>query len=555
MSLLIQPQVVGSITLRNRLVMPPLATEKSEDGAVGDALCAYYDEKSAGGYFGLIITEHSYINKEGQASVGQVSFARDEDVPGLARLVRTIHANGSRVMAQINHAGGKSISALAGEPAPAPSAMPYVTTRGEDVEARTMTQAEIDAVVADFAAAARRAKEAGFDGVEIHSAHGYLLSQFYSPLTNLRSDSYGGSLEARTLIHRQVIAAVREAVGQDYLVAIRLGACDYQEGGAGVEEAVAACKIFEAAGVDLIDVSGGLCGYRGDGSKVPGYFGTEAAAIREAVSVPVILTGGVRQPEEAEHLLEEGKGDLIGVGRAVLKDSEWAKRAITELGGTPVRGTVFFDYDGTLHNSMAIYGSAFRHAYAWLVEEGYMPPREFSDEWISQWLGYVTEDMWTTFAPELPEEVWRKAADMVGREMDRLTEEGQARLFDGVPEMMEQLAQRGYVLTFLSNCRTRYCEVHRAMFGLDKYLCAYYSAEDFDDIPKWQIYQQVADNHPYPQVIVGDRFHDLEVASRAGIPSVGCTYGFAREGELASATVMAAAPAEVVQAVERAFAE
>ena len=333
--LLNQPLSLRTMTLHNRLVLPPMATEKSEgEGKVSQALCDYYEEKTHGGYFGLVITEHSYVNKVGQASVGQVSLSDDSDVEGLRRLVDVIHANGSKVVAQINHAGGKSICALDGSTtAPAPTGMPYTTTRGENVESHTMSQAEIDEVIADFVSAARRAKETGYDGVEIHSAHGYLLNQFYSPLTNKRNDEYAGtSIEGRTRLHCRVIAAVREAVGADFLVALRLGACDYQEGGSTVGDAVAAAKIFEQAGIDLIDISGGLCGYRGDGSKRPGYFDRESKAIREALSIPVILTGGVRTGAAAEELLEEGKADLIGVGRSVLKDSLWAKHAFKELG-------------------------------------------------------------------------------------------------------------------------------------------------------------------------------------------------------------------------------
>ncbi len=545
---LLQSLSVGPLVLRNRLVMPPMATEKSEgEGKVSQALLSYYDEKTKGGYFGLVVTEHSYICEEGKASVHQVSFAHDEDVPGLAKLAEVIHRNGSKAIAQINHAGGKSICALNGAAlAPAPSAMPYTTTRGEAVQARAMTQEEIDAVASAFAAAARRAKEAGFDGVEVHSAHGYLLSQFYSPLTNKRTDRYSGAtIEGRMRLHCQVLAAVREAVGADFPIAVRLGACDYQEGGSTTEDAVAAAKILEAAGADLLDISGGLCGYRGSGSKEEGYFGEEAAAIRSVVGIPVILTGGVRTPEGAERLLEEGKADLVGVGRAVLKDSSWAKAAIEQFGGVPVRGTVFFDYDGTLHDSMAIYGPAFRAAYAWLVEEGHMPPREFTDEWISQWLGWTTENMWTTFAPDLAEPIWRHAAKIVGREMDRLTEEGVARLFDDVPELLEELKAEGYQLAFLSNCRTDYMNVHRKVFGLDRLFDAYYWAEGYGDIPKWKIYQQVSSRHAFPQIMVGDRFHDMEVAEKAGIPFVGCAYGFGAEGELAGATVVVDAPKEI----------
>ncbi len=551
MALLTQPLHVGSLRLRNRLVMPPMATEKSEEGGkIGQALCDYYHEKTRGGYFGLVIAEHSYISPEGQASKGQVSLACDDQIEGLVELVDTIHRNGSKVFAQINHAGGKALPAITGHTALAPSAMDYTTTRGEAVQAQTMTQADIDKVIADFAAAARRVQIAGFDGVEIHSAHGYLLNQFYSPLTNKRTDAYTGTtMEGRTLLHRQVLAAVRHVVGPTYPVAVRLGACDYMPGGSTVADGARAARILQQAGADLIDISGGHCGYKGTGSKEEGYFGDASRAVKEAVDVPVVVTGGIVSAEGAESVLAHGKADAVGVGRAVLRDSSWAQQTIEKCGGEAIKGTVFFDYDGTLHNSMAIYGPAFRKAYAWLVDEGHMPAQGFSDEWISQWLGFTTEAMWTTFASHLPEEVWRAAAAIVGDEMDRRTTEGRAQLFDGIPEMLTRLKQQGYELVFLSNCRTAYCEVHRRMFDLDQWFDEYCSAEAFNDIPKWQIYQQVAGKHPYPQVVVGDRFHDVEVATRAGVPSVGCAYGFGRKDELDQATALVQSPADIPDAV------
>lgn len=217
------------------------------------------------------------------------------------------------------------------------------------------------------------------------------------------------------------------------------------------------------------------------------------------------------------------------------------------------KGTIFFDFDGTLHDSMAIYGPAFRSAYAWLVEQGYKQPNEFSDEWISQWLGFTAEEMWTTFAPDLPEEVWRQAAALVGREMDGRTECGEAQLFEDVAQALDALKQQGFDLVFLSNCRIAYCDVHRSNFGLDKWFCAYYCAEAFNDIPKWKIYQQVAVNHIYPHVMVGDRFHDQEVAQYARIPFVGCAYGFGREGELDQVDVWAYKPSDLPRAVEQAL--
>jgi len=159
MGILATPVSVGTLRLHNRLVMPPMASRKPEaDGQVGDALCAYYDEKTRGGFIGLVITEHSFINSKGKAHEGQLSIARDADVAGLRRLADTIHHNGTKVFAQISHAGGAAVE---------------------------MSLQDIQDTIADFASAARRAKDAGFDGVEIHAAHGYLLSQFYSPLVNV----------------------------------------------------------------------------------------------------------------------------------------------------------------------------------------------------------------------------------------------------------------------------------------------------------------------------------------------------------------------------------
>ena len=219
-----------------------------------------------------------------------------------------------------------------------------------------------------------------------------------------------------------------------------------------------------------------------------------------------------------------------------------------------VRGTVFFDYDGTLHDSMRLYGPAFRMVYAWLVEGGYANPREFSEEEISQWLGWTVEDMWTTFMPGLPEEVWRKASALVGSEMNRLMEEGKGSLFAGVPEMMKELQDAGFDLVFLSNCGFTYRDNHIREFGLGPFLNAAYCAEEFDFISKWKIFQQVKKSHAAPFVMVGDRFHDIEVAVKANIPSIGCSYGFGAEEELDDATVLVKSPGEISAAVVRLLA-
>lgn len=329
MAMLNTPIRVGKIDLPNRLVLPPMATAKSgPNGTVSDSLCAYYREKTDGGAIGLLITEHSYIRPDGMAGRGQLSICRDEDIPGLRRLTDTVHRNHTKVFAQISHAGSAAAEELTGCPAISASRVRH--PRAKDALPREMTLQDIAQVTDCFARAAARAKAAGFDGVELHSAHGYLLNQFYSPLTNQRTDAYtGATLEGRTRLHVEVIRAVRSAVGADYPIALRLGACDYVQNGTTLADSVRAASVLEEAGVDLLDVSGGFCFYTNPFDKTEGYFRELTAAIRKAVSVPVLLTGGIVTPEAAEALLAHQCADLIGVGRAILRDSDWARRALS----------------------------------------------------------------------------------------------------------------------------------------------------------------------------------------------------------------------------------
>lgn len=334
MSLLYTPVDYPRFSLPNRLVMPPMATAKSdEQDQVTEALLDYYRQRAQGGGIGLVITEHSYVCREGKASPRQVSISRDEDIPGLRRLAEVLHGCGSRAFIQINHAGSGTAQKVTGLPIVSASAVQPRQRPGAELEIpAAMDQAAIDRVIDAFAQAARRGKMAGFDGVEIHSAHGYLLNQFYSPLSNQRSDAYtGASLEGRIRLHLQVIEAVRAAVGSDYPVALRLGACDYMDGGSTVEDGVAAARAFEAAGLDLLDISGGFCGFVRPGATEQGWFAELTEAIRAAVSIPVILTGGITEASAAEALLQADKADLIGVGRAILGDVDWARRAMQSL--------------------------------------------------------------------------------------------------------------------------------------------------------------------------------------------------------------------------------
>lgn len=318
---------INNLELKNRIVMPPIATYQStDDGKVTEKLLEYYGARAAGGNIGMITTEHSYITQQGKAKPRQLSIAEDSDVEGLKGLTSACQQNGTKVFAQINHAGSAALSTVTGLKTVSASRVIHPTFSGrDDAELPAeLTKDEIEEIVKAFAAAAGRAKAAGYDGVEIHSAHSYLLNQFYSPLTNKREDEYGGTLENRIRIHLQVIEAVRAEVGSDYPISIRLGGCDYMEGGSTIADAAEASKAFEAAGVDMISLSGGMCGYVVEGRDYPGYFKDMSFAVKKVVNIPVLLTGGIKTGEDVEALLGEGAGDLIGVGRELMKNANWA---------------------------------------------------------------------------------------------------------------------------------------------------------------------------------------------------------------------------------------
>lgn len=317
------------LSLKNRLILPPMATAKSDKkGKITQELLDYYDEKTQGGYISLVIIEHSFISQQGKASKGQLSVADDDKISGLKKIAETIHKNNSKAVMQINHAGSAASSDITGEEIVAPSAV--VHPSGDKVP-KKLSQKEIQFIINDFKEAAKRVKKAGFDGVEIHSAHSYLLNQFYSPITNQRNDKYGGDLTGRIKIHLEIIKTVREEVGEDFPILMRLGASDYMEGGSTLEDSLKAAPKLEEAGVDILDISGGLCGFSTQDLDGQGYFSELTEPIKKAVSIPVILTGGITEYEAAEKLLAADKSDLIGVGRAILNDSNWAKKAIENL--------------------------------------------------------------------------------------------------------------------------------------------------------------------------------------------------------------------------------
>ena len=316
-----EPLAIKSLKLRNRIVMPPMATSMAENGAPSEKQILYYAERAK--TVGLIIVEHAYVSSDGIAHASQLSMADDAVIPAYRRLTDAVKAQGCRIFAQLNHAGAQARDT--GLPCISPSGIPV--REGAEIP-EIMTEEDIARIREDFITAARRAREAGFDGVEIHSAHGYLLNQFYSPVTNHRTDAYGNTLEGRTRLHTEILAGVREAMGLEYPVAIRFGACDYLPRGSRKEEIPQAVHWFAKAGADLIDISGGLSGFTIQGVTVPGWFSDLSALAKAGTEAPVLVTGGITKAEEAEELLKKGAADLVGVGRALLKDPAWAEKAL-----------------------------------------------------------------------------------------------------------------------------------------------------------------------------------------------------------------------------------
>ncbi|MDO4761691.1 MAG: NADH:flavin oxidoreductase/NADH oxidase [Corynebacterium sp.] len=344
---LFQPFSLRGLQLRNRIVLPPMCQYQAigRDGMVTDWHLQHYGARAAGG-FGLIVAEASAICPEGRISPQCAGMWTDEQAQAWRRIVDCVHSQGSAMGIQLIHAGRKastfpmlpgfhpgSVPIADGgweTSAPSPVAFPKLRTP------YAMTREEIQQIPVLFAQAAARSVAAGFDLVQIHAAHGYLLHQFLSPLSNQRDDDYGGSFANRTRLVHEVVDAVREAVGPDYPVSVRLSATDWFDDDSSVDawslaDSVQLCQDLAARGVDLIDVSSGgvapapiLTG--------PGYQVPFAAAIKKHVSVPVAAVGQLGDSALAQQVLDEGKADLINVGRAALFDAAWPVRAAHALG-------------------------------------------------------------------------------------------------------------------------------------------------------------------------------------------------------------------------------
>ena len=212
---------------------------------------------------------------------------------------------------------------------------------------------------------------------------------------------------------------------------------------------------------------------------------------------------------------------------------------------------IIFDYDGTLHETMRIYEPAFRSTFKWLTDSGYVQPQEISSKDISYWLGFNSTDMWSNFQPGLDPEIREKARVMLGEDMARRAESGEGALYPGTNEMLASLKKQGHTLFFLSNCRIHYMERHKRVFGLDSYIDHFYCCEEFDFLPKYQIFRLFSLQYQGRFIVVGDRFHDIETATRNGLKSIGCGYGYGTPEELAGADIIVNDVSEIPAAVQK----
>jgi len=325
-----KPFEIKGITLQNRIVLPPMATESStEDGSVSEQTINHY-KKIAGSGVGLLIVEHHYIDKMGQFSPHQLSIGKDANLPEERLLVLTIHHAGVPCALQINHAGSNRLNSM-GHESVGVSAIPHPTSKITPAELQTN---EIHEIIRMFGSSAKRAKECCYDMVEIHSAHGYLSSQFLSPLTNHRKDKYGGSILNRMRFLIEVVEEVKSMVGDDYPLLVRLGVSDNPPGimlhpdGLTLEDSLQVTKELVNQKIDILDISGGMCGSRPASVEGEAYYLPFSEYLKPKIKIPTIYTAGVTSLETAERIRKDDLADLIGIGRKLIATPDLIKKEL-----------------------------------------------------------------------------------------------------------------------------------------------------------------------------------------------------------------------------------
>lgn len=329
-----------SVDFRNRIGVSPMCQYSSQDGFANDWHLVHLGERAQGGA-GLILAEASAVTPEGRISPEDLGIWKDEHIDMLGRIARFLHTQGARAGIQIAHAGRKAstLSPFAGhgvvlpekggwEPV-APSAIPFAD---DHAMPRALDRTGIQSVIEAFRMAARRANRAGFDVVEIHAAHGYLLHEFLSPLANRRTDEYGGSLENRMRLVLEVAAAVRAEWPAHLPLFVRISATDWAEGGWNADDSVALARLLRERGVDLIDVSSGGLAAHAQVPVAPGYQVEFAARIRREAGIATAAVGLITDPVQANAIVEHGEADMVLLARAMLRDPYWPLHAAVGLG-------------------------------------------------------------------------------------------------------------------------------------------------------------------------------------------------------------------------------
>jgi len=328
MDLLFTPATIGTLHLPNRLIRSATAESLADaDGRPTPQLGALYRALAKGGV-GLIITGHMYVHPSGKVHPEMTGIYADALIPDLQALVSSVHEEGGRIVAQLNHGGMK----CRGGTVPEPMAPSVVTWKRLEQRPREMTPGEIARIIQAYAQAARRAQQAGFDGVQIHGAHGYLIGQFLSPFVNQRTDEWGGDIEGRMRFLRAVCAALREQVGPDYPVLIKLGMMDEVAGGLMPEQGLHVAAALTEMGVDALEISGGI-GERNLNIQLAirseedeAYFRPLAQQARAVTQLPIMLVGGLRSRNVMEDVLSTGDADFISLCRPLICEPDFPDR-------------------------------------------------------------------------------------------------------------------------------------------------------------------------------------------------------------------------------------
>ena len=316
---LFQPYRIGRLEVRNRFMRSATwdATADSS-GAATERSVALYGELAKGG-LGVIVTGSAFVSPLGQGVRGQYGAHADAMISGLRRLAEVAHQSDARIAVQLAHAGLNSDYLYSkGIPALAISKIENITRPH-----REMTNEDIEGIITDFASAARRVVEAGFDAIQLHGAHGNLMSQILSPLYNRRDDKWGGSAENRRRFHLEVVWRIRQDVGRDFPLMIKLGVADDREGGLSLTEGLETARELVAAGIDAIEVSVGIGNSAPtikEGESERTYFREKAASVKRAVRIPVILVGGIRSLQMARGIIDSGHADMISMCRPLIRE-------------------------------------------------------------------------------------------------------------------------------------------------------------------------------------------------------------------------------------------